>query len=411
MIGGVIILSLLLTALGTMVFVSQLNDQYQQSVNKMAQYDSQRSSEDLVFNYPGLMPVTSGAAVSGWGTCSSTYICYNMTVTNLGGVGVHIVGIYINSTGAGCESLCVLNPTSSITYFAFNQANSFLNAGEVNHALVLALPSGNNLPNTNPPFPYSTILVATTRGNVFSFQWPFQIPIYGSTSAAASFGVIKVAYQKYGTASSGYYDSKNEPGPVAGDPDATPPITGSGGTVTSGYCHHEPEEYDSPEASAYAEKVTVPGVTGNTLYFVNPWITKAVLSSAINILNPGTRTPQTQLYIYAVVTNTLDTNYTVNSGTIDLTWYSTDHIDGVLYGLYTDQFHPIGSLPTIQGHESYYVIYIINQVQFAYPPPQGSGTITSVMFWGGASISTTAKDQNYFAGTLLSSGLWIRASC
>ena len=41
MIGGVIILSVLLTALGTMVFVSQQNDQYQQSVNKMAQYENQ----------------------------------------------------------------------------------------------------------------------------------------------------------------------------------------------------------------------------------------------------------------------------------------------------------------------------------------------------------------------------------
>ena len=63
MIGGVIILSVLLTALGTMVFVSQQNDQYQQSVNKMAQYDSQRSSENLVFNFPGLTLLTSSTVL------------------------------------------------------------------------------------------------------------------------------------------------------------------------------------------------------------------------------------------------------------------------------------------------------------------------------------------------------------
>ena len=73
MIGGLIILSLLLTALGTMVFVSQQNDQYQQSVNKMAQYDSQRSSENLVFNSPGLTLVTS-ATVPGWGSGCSNHV-------------------------------------------------------------------------------------------------------------------------------------------------------------------------------------------------------------------------------------------------------------------------------------------------------------------------------------------------
>ncbi len=71
MIGGVIVLSLLLTALGTMVFVSQQYDQYQQSVNKMAQYDSQRLSEYLVFNSPGLTILTSDT-VPGWGSgCGS----------------------------------------------------------------------------------------------------------------------------------------------------------------------------------------------------------------------------------------------------------------------------------------------------------------------------------------------------
>jgi hypothetical protein len=412
MIGGVIILSLLLTALGTMVFVSQQYDQYQQSVNKMAQYDSQRLSEYLVFNSPGLT-ILSSPTVSGWGSgCGTdgTYNCYNMSLSNLGGVGVQIVRIYMNSTGpagSGCSSPnprpCILNPTSSITSYAFNLANSFLNPGEVNHWLVLALPSAVTLPNPNPAFPQNTILVATTRGNVFSFQWPYQIQFFGQSSSAFSSGLLKVAYQKITSSgscsSSGPCDSKNEPGPVAG---------GSMGTVTSAYCHQEPlQAY--PAASNYAEKLTgISGVTGNTLYFVNPWVTESILKSTIN----DGQTAETQMYIYAVVINTFKTPYTVNNGTIDLTWYSTDHLDGILYGLYYQgQFYPTGNLPSIAPGTSYYAIYKMNQMQLDYPPPQGSGTIKSVMFWGGASLSTTSKDQTYFSGTIFASGLWIRASC
>ena len=403
MIGGLIVLSLILTALVTTVFVSQQNDQYQRSANKMVQYDIQRSSENLVFNSPGLTQLKSTVTVSGWGTCNTaTYNCYNMTVSNLGGVGVQIVRIYINSTGSGCTTLCVLNPSLTIAPYSFNQANRYLNPGELNHALLLALPIAVTLPNPNPAFPSSTILVATTRGNVFSFQWPYQFQIFGQSGSAFSSGILKVAYQKYGTATSGYYDSKNEPGPVAG---------GSGGTVTSGYCHNEPMQA-YPAASNYAEKLTVSGVAGNTLYFVNPWVTEAVLDSSVNLLNgyPYTQTPKTQMYIYALVINTYNYSYTVNNGTIDLTWYSTDHVDGILYGLYYQgQFYPTGSLPAIAAGKTYYAIYILNQIELYYPP---SGTDEhSIMFWGTASISTSYENQTYFSGSVLSSGLWIRASC
>ena len=58
-IGGLIILSLILTALGTMIAVSQQYDQYQQTINKMGQYESQQFSEKLVINSPGLSIITS----------------------------------------------------------------------------------------------------------------------------------------------------------------------------------------------------------------------------------------------------------------------------------------------------------------------------------------------------------------
>ncbi len=151
LIGGMIVLALFLTALLSVVFVSQQYDQYQTQASKMSEFGIQRLSEYLVFNSPGLTPVTSNAVVPGWGVCTSAqYNCYNMTVSNLGGVGVQIVRIYINSTGSGCTSLCVLNPTSSITPYAFNQANQFVNRGETSHAVILALPSAVALPNPRP---------------------------------------------------------------------------------------------------------------------------------------------------------------------------------------------------------------------------------------------------------------------
>jgi hypothetical protein len=409
MIGGIIVLSLLLVGLGAMVFVSQQNDQYQQSVEGMMQRNNQQLSESLVFNFPGLTLLTS-TAVPGWGSgCTTTYNCYNMTVSNLGGVGVQVVRIYINSTGSGCTSLCVLNPTSTITNYGFNQANSFLNAGEVNHWLILALPGGITLPNPYPPLPRSTIVVVTSRGNVFSFQWPFRIPIYIASSSAFSSGMLKIAYQKNVSASSGYYDSSNEP--LGG--------TGGTGTTSQGYCHNEKLQ-PFPADSTHAEELTVtyPGVTGNTLYFVDPWITENVLSSAINVLNGGgTRQPQTNLYMYAVATNTFNYSYRVDSGTTDLTWYSTDHIDGVLIGLYypvapgaAGKFYPVTStMPVIAPGTTYYAIFKLNQIELYFPQPNGA--IQSVMFWGTSSLSTTALNQTYFAGTLLSSGLWIRYSC
>jgi len=311
-IGGLIVLSLLLTALGTMVFVSQQYDQYQQLVRQMSQYDSQQFSEKLVINSPGLALLTT-TAISGWGSgCTTTYNCYNVSISNLGGVGVQIARIYINSTGPnglGCSYSssfpnlppCILNPSPTIASYAFNQANQFLNPGEVNHALVLALPIAVTLPNPNPAVPQNTIALATTRGNLFSFQWPFQLQIFGQSQSAFSSGIMKIAYQ---TNSSSGYDSIHD-------------YNGASGHTSSTYCHNEPLQ-NYPAASNYAEKLT--GISGvkstynsysNTLYFVNPWITQKILNSAVS--------GSTKLYFYVIVINTGQTAYTINSGTIDLT--------------------------------------------------------------------------------------------
>jgi hypothetical protein len=390
-IGGLIILSLILTALGTMVFVSQQYDQYQQLAKKMGQYESQQLSEDLVINSPGLTLLTS-TAISGWGSgCTTTYNCYNTSITNLGGVGVQITRIYINSTGSGCTSLCILNPTSAIASYAFSQASQFLNPGEVNHHVVLALPIAVILPDPSPAVPQNSIVIATSRGNVFPFQWPVPLQIFGQSQSAFSSGIMKVAYQSI----SGGYDSSKEP---------------FGGTPGNGYCHNEALQ-NYPAASNYAEKLTgISGVTGSTLYFLNPWVTYSgstggVLGSAVS--------GATQMYIYVLVINTGQTTYAPAAGSIDLTWYGQNHLDGTLLGVYyKGTFYSTASAPGITPSTSYYAIYKMNTATMKlglWPP--GSG-MTSVMFWGDASITdwsgTTAETQNYFSATILLPGLWIR---
>jgi hypothetical protein len=419
MIGGVIILSLLLTALGAMVFVSQQNDQYQQSVNKMAQYDSQRLSENLVFNFPGLTFLTS-STVPGWGICSSTTYnyCYNMTVSNLGGVGVQIVRIYINSTGSGCTSLCVLNPTlaPTLSSYAFNQANQFINAGETNHAVLLYL---RNVILPSSSFSKNTVLIVTSRGNVFSFQWPFQSVVGGQSQSAFSAGILKIAYQ-YSQAYPACattnpplcYDSQNEPG-----------LGGSGGT---NYCHNEPARA-YPAGSSYAEKLTgmssVGVGDGGVLWFVSPWVTQAIFNSAqTNGVAPsghsGWPSNLTTLYLYVNITNVGSTPFAINGGSIDLTWYSYNWVTANLIGFYEGAapgtFYPAGSTHTVAAHESFYGIFKVTEVSLGtasstntWPPPAGE----SVMFLGSASLTSSTQDETFIAGVALMSGLWIRNSC
>ena len=423
-IGGLIILTLILSALGTMVAVSRQYDQYQQTVNKMAQFESQQSSEKLAINSPGLTVVTT-TTISGWGSgCTTTYNCYNMSLSNVGGVGVQIARIYINSTGpagSGCSysasspnpQPCILNPTSTIAAYAFNEANQFVNPGEVNHAVLLALPNTAPniviLPNPTPAVPQNAILIVTSRGNVFSFQWPVPLQVFGQSQSAFSTGIIKVAYQ-------GAYNSANEPS-----------FTGT--TATATYCHTEPTQ-SYPAPSNYAEKLTGitgiggkgVGVTGTTLYFVNPWVTETILGSAAvgNTTDISTST-YTQMYIYVNVINTGQVAYTPTSGSLDLGWYSANHLDGTLIGVYykgkfTSTSNAISTGLSITPTTSYYAIYEITYEKLSNPPSSfAQDDLSSVMFWGDASITdwstSNAENTGYFSATVLVSGFWIRYGC
>jgi len=343
---------------------------------------------------------------------------YNMSLSNLGGVGVQIVRIYINSTGSGCTTLCVLNPTSSITPYAFKQANQFINAGETNHAVLLYLPNTVILPSSS--FSHNTILIVTSRGNVFSFQWPFQLLMGGQSQSAFSAGIMKVAYQ-YSQGPAYGYDSQNEPGPVA---------AGSGGTATSAYCHQEPAQaYQA--GSTYAERLPVsyPGVTGSALWFVSPWVTQPIFVSAqTNGPAPSGHSSWpsnlTTLYIYVNITNVGNTPIAINGGSVDLQWYSFNWLTANLIGYYEGAppgtFYPAGSPHTIASGHSFYGIFKVISLCLGkstcspsssstgtWPPPSGQ----SVMFLGSASLTSNTSNSTFIAGVALTSGLWVRYSC
>jgi hypothetical protein len=398
MIGGVIILSLLLTALAAVVFVTQQYDQYQQTVNQVAHYSNQQLSEDLVAISPGLTIVNG--TITGWSTSTSTcgtttgtteYNCYDASISNMGTVGVQIMRIYVNSTGGGCASPnprpCILNPSIGIAPYTFDEANQFINPGAVNYQVAFALPTGVALPDPNPPFPKNSIVIATSRGNVFSFQWPLQPSLFGQSQSAYSQGNMKIAYTGTGA---GAYDSANEPG-----------HSGSG-TPAQGYCHEEVSK-PYPAGPGYAEELT--GITGygdsGVLWFVNPWITQTILESS-----------STTFYIYVIVINTGTSAYSPTAGTIDLTWYGSNHWDGSFIGIYYNgAFYAAANSPIIAPGAYYYAIF-----QSSLIMTQGmSGVTQSVMWWGGASITngsgSTAEGLSFFSGTVLVSGLWILYQC
>lgn len=399
-IGGLIMLTLILSALGTVVLVSEQYDLYQRIDTQMGQYHNQQLSEKLVVNSPGLTLLTSTLAGS-WGSgCAgsgASYNCYNLTASNLGDVGVQVVRIYINSTGSGCTTPCIFNPTTSIASYAFNQAQQFLNPGEVNHALILALPVSILLPSPTPAFPKNTVALVTSRGNVFAFQWPFQLQIYGQSQSAFSSGIMKVAYQSTSSTSGGY-DSKNEPG-----------VTGGSGTST--YCHTEPlVSYPAP--SYDAEQLN--GINGvgagdsGVLTFVNPWVINTILTSAETI---PTLTNATQMYMYVNIINAGSTAYYPVAGSIDITWYSADHVDGLLIGVfYEGKFYASSSTPSIAPETNYYAIFHIDIVKLQnWPPP--SNDPLPIMYWGAASLTDNYENGTYYSASVLVPGLWIRSSC
>jgi len=319
---------------------------------------------------------------------------YSMSLSNVGGVGVQIATIYITSTGSGCTSLCVMNPASSSYSYTFQGSEQFLNAGETNHVVLLYLPSTITLPVSYPP--QNTITIVTTRGSEFSFQWPFLIQVGGQSQSAFSAGTMKIAYQCSSCGNPGY-DSKNEPGV-------------KGGGASGQYCHTESSS-STPKSEQPQEFTGItyngsPILDSGNLWFVNPWITQVILTNTCSTTEGCSAANQTNLYFYVNITNTWTTKYTVAGGTLDLTWYGSNHISGALIGFYdSNGFHTLSSGYTVAPNNFFYGIFRAYAVQLTSLPS------SSLMFWGSLSITNNVEDSTFISGVQLSSGLWVRYSC
>src|SRR3989304_10093315 len=86
MIGGMIVLGLILTALVAMVLVTREYDALQTIVNNMQQTDAQRFSENMRPVYPGLAPGNPFQI-----SCSGSQQCNNYTLT----IASQVIGLQV----------------------------------------------------------------------------------------------------------------------------------------------------------------------------------------------------------------------------------------------------------------------------------------------------------------------------
>jgi hypothetical protein len=221
---------------------------------------------------------------------------------------------------------------------------------------------------------------------------------------------MKVAYQcPPSNCGNPGYDSKNEPG-----------VTG--GSSSGQYCHKESlTSNPTSERPQEFTGITVGGQPigdGGDLWFVNPWVTQTIFDNACSVANGCSVANETTLYLYVNITNTGTIPYNVAGGTLDLTWYGSNHIDGALIGIWYNpgtgfSFYPITSPQTVAVNNYFYGIFRITGVELNEGgsgtwPPTGNA---SVMFWGTLSLTDNKEDTTFVGGVALSTGLWIRYSC
>ena len=397
MIGGIIILTLFLSALSVMVFISQQYDKYQSTVENVNRSDVDTVSENLVGVYPGIV---GGVNTTTGLMCPVPTGC-SLLVSNEAGIGTEITRIYINSTYpnetiAGCAYLCVFDEASVPTSFHFLQSSAFLNPAESSHQVTLytnstlALPIG--LPGLN------SITLVTTRGRMFSFQYPF--PSGGAVSYLTT-NIMKIAYTKMAT---GGYDSSKE--------------QAAGGTGGPGYCHSNTES---------ATKIIAPNPYG-TLWFVNPWISSTIFKNAFPISSGQYNTPvgynETMLYVYVNVTNSQNQPIVISGGNIwlQVTYFTlvasqpTPQIlvmGGTLIGTYYN--NAWSTSPSVSPSTTVTLIYKINSWNWVLtpgPPSTYNPTLPPVDVTFSGVASMTSKNANgYFGGATAVDGLYVSGAC
>jgi hypothetical protein len=316
---------------------------------------------------------------------------YNMTVSNLGPIGAQIARIYINSTGSGCTvnaGYCVLNPAAAPTAYAFNKYDAFLNPGEFSHIVRLWLPKTVFLPNQTLT-PSNTVSIVTTRGRVFTFQYPFPSagpaePGTGKTPTIQT-GSMRIAYNAANA------NSTKE---------------GSGGTSPA-YCHYE------------TSKETWPAGATGTLTFVNPWITKQILKTVCSPTGSCAN-----LYVYASTNNSLTIPLLINSGNMIMTvsdatsnaksYFIGGPLLGVVYPLLPanggPQFTPAGTSVSIAPGARFILIFKI----VATSVTSSSSDPSNDVFSGTASVSNGAGSTpgiGFRQAAIYLDGFYIRSTC
>jgi hypothetical protein len=269
--------------------------------------------------------------------------------------------------------------------YKFRMSDRFLNPGEFSHIVVFWLPSSIGLlPNPPTPTPLNTIWIVTSRGRVFSFQWPF--PPTGqaleAVNANVATGTMKIAYIDAGSG----YSSGKEPT--------------WGGSAGSYYCHTEsPPASDAISAGSYG-----------TLHFVNPWVIDTILD---NVASGSS----TLLYIYAKFTNTKATAVAITTGTvlIQVTASAPNNKVYFIGGNYIGGVVGSGAFvaaPTaLSVPPSQDSTLIFQMVNFYVGTHHNPTDVVGTTFSGMAAVSNAAKDSTYFGASLLLEGFYDRPSC
>ena len=217
MIGGIIVLVLFLTGLVAMIIITQGYDVYQSTLDRMQAKNSDRFSEQLQAVAPGIAAIAPGTT-----TCTGGPQCtiYAMTVSNLA-ISSQIARIYINSTTGQCHGLCVLDPAQAPTAYTFRASDGYVNSGEFFHNIVFWLPTSVNLPRScivaglTVDYGCNSVTIVTSRGKIFSFQYPYPVAGPGQSQAAEGgtgiyIGPVVYTYQKPLIA----YSTHDNPTPV-----------------------------------------------------------------------------------------------------------------------------------------------------------------------------------------------------
>lgn len=206
MIGGLIVLALLLTALVAALVLSQQYDAYQSRASNMEAKYVDRFAEKLVGTYPGVQNPAPGVVK---GTNQ-----YTILISNVAGIGSQIARIYLNASSNvranPCSPTwvpdlapCILNPSTSpsaVVPNTFNVSQSYINPGEFSHKVVIWLPTTMIMlggVNGDPAGSYQFTIV-TTRGGLFSFSYPFPplngVPGGGTGGTALYIGPLVVVF-------------------------------------------------------------------------------------------------------------------------------------------------------------------------------------------------------------------------